>query len=989
MRVCGRCLWLILVVPLALAGIAKGGDGIWLDTSGNPLTESPKIIANWGIFEAEAGAEYDSWEADFSVNTTTTIGYLLCTANSRPTYANSDGSYSWSKSMNWDSVGLLFTHIKRVYDFISDPKGVLMGTATCPYQTQKQMDDLLVAGPTNQRVSVGLEDLPYIPDWVDVHIGTNFLFDVNIEGGYTVDLDQSATIENLTIQSGSTLAASFGYQLNLNKAFSNYGEFYGTIHRIKGEVLNTGMFNGSPGEVNGPATNTGTMTLTDGTLHEGLTNNGWVTVAAHHDVTIEKELTGSGTFLNEGGLTLSHEQDPDVPFQLDQEIVSTAYLSLPHGYIGAPIEAAGSVVGKIGGTINVRAGQSLQLSGQVWSGGLVQAAGEGTRLFIATGGSELLPVEQQEHNRGRISVTDGAELRTLTYPFTNDGNGIIELTDSTFTLEMPYYSGMSYGRSSRLTNNGIIRLNNSLMKFIYSNHSYTWWHKHIDGNGTVELTSGSVLENPYIIGGEQRVVVDPTSTVFVGGVTAAYASPCRIEGVVENQGAITSRDYFTLAGSLQNDGTITVEQNKLTLDVPQVSGTGSITVEDGAQLFLKNTAHQGQPVVLAQPITVNGGHLDGGEDGFVTQQEGVVRITGQLGGRVGGHVQQLPGEYLLLSGTVTPTGLVESNGADKLLRWEGGINDGRFEVTNGATIRTGSFEHYNNGSINVSAGSVMECRQDTTGLGYSQTLWNQGQLHFDASTLRFVWRTMNYNWFTHHIEGSGRIELTNGSVLENPDIRGEQQVILDETSSLVTTFSEPGRFYLPDVETHGQVTLAAGTSMEIGSWNLADGSFSTPWARLYFSGNWTIGLSDPSDFGVGTLEVTFTGGDADDPLFLTAAGRDLGNDSAAWENNFALSVLTVAADGYLVLAHRDGDLEAGETLGSPGNGDALYVESLVLEPGAILNLNGASIYYRSLSGSPDQIINEPVPEPSCLFLLAGGGLVVLYRRRHTASRTRN
>ena len=78
--------------------------------------------------------------------------------------------------MNWDSVGLLFTHIKRTYDFISDPEGVLKGTVTCPYQTQKQMDDLLVAGPTNQRVSVGPEDLPYVPEWVEPHRSSSDCF---------------------------------------------------------------------------------------------------------------------------------------------------------------------------------------------------------------------------------------------------------------------------------------------------------------------------------------------------------------------------------------------------------------------------------------------------------------------------------------------------------------------------------------------------------------------------------------------------------------------------------------------------------------------------------------------------------------------------------------------------------------------------------------------------------------------------------------------
>jgi len=56
------------------------------------------------------------------------------------------------------------------------------------------------------------------------------------------------------------------------------------------------------------------LTLTGRVLHEGLTNNGQVIIATHRYITSEKQLTSSGVLLNEGSLTLSHEQSLDAPF---------------------------------------------------------------------------------------------------------------------------------------------------------------------------------------------------------------------------------------------------------------------------------------------------------------------------------------------------------------------------------------------------------------------------------------------------------------------------------------------------------------------------------------------------------------------------------------------------------------------------------------------------------------------------------------------------
>jgi hypothetical protein len=67
--------------------------------------------------------------------------------------------------------------------------------------------------------------------------------------------------------------------------------------------------------------------------------------------------------------------------------------------------------------------------------------------------------------------------------------------------------------------------------------------------------------------------------------------------------------------------------------------------------------------------------------------------------------------------------------------------------------------------------------------------------------------------------------------------------------------------------------------------------------------------------------------------------------------------------------------------------EALYVDKLVFSDSlGLLDLNGLDIFYNTLVGSPDQIIDVAAPEPDLVGLLASGLLGPFgLRRRHVAS----
>jgi len=109
--------------------------------------------------------------------------------------------------------------------------------------------------------------------------------------------------------------------------------------------------------------------------------------------------------------------------------------------------------------------------------------------------------------------------------------------------------------------------------------------------------------------------------------------------------------------------------------------------------------------------------------------------------------------------------------------------------------------------------------------------------------------------------------------------------------------------------------------------------------------------TDPTDLaGLGNLALIFEGGSEDvDPVEV--AGEDMGSVLAGLENNFALDTLVLGDEdvGRIMLVD--------EFDNQPGwdGGEALYVNDLVLNPGATIDLNGLNLYYLN-GGDPKTFV---------------------------------
>jgi hypothetical protein len=152
-------------------------------------------------------------------------------------------------------------------------------------------------------------------------------------------------------------------------------------------------------------------------------------------------------------------------------------------------------------------------------------------------------------------------------------------------------------------------------------------------------------------------------------------------------------------------------------------------------------------------------------------------------------------------------------------------------------------------------------------------------------------------------------------------------------------------------------------------------------AMLYPAGaTVSIWSTDPAAMsGLGNLKLVFEGG-LDYAATLEVAGQDRGPGYAGFFENFALDTLQIGgaepARVQLVdLFDNHPDL--------PGR-EALYVKTLIIEPGSSLDLNGLTIYYLAADIAPGTSFTNgsvlPIPEPATLALLALSAAWALRRR---------
>ncbi len=121
--------------------------------------------------------------------------------------------------------------------------------------------------------------------------------------------------------------------------------------------------------------------------------------------------------------------------------------------------------------------------------------------------------------------------------------------------------------------------------------------------------------------------------------------------------------------------------------------------------------------------------------------------------------------------------------------------------------------------------------------------------------------------------------------------------------------------------------------------------------------------------GMENLTLIFEGGATDIDLF-EVAGEDMGLvDPDGWTSNFALDTLIIGGNDI-------GQVRLADNFDNQPNwngSEALYVDTLILGAGSLLDLNGLNLYYRSASIDPSAVIlyngGMLIPEPTSISLM--------------------
>jgi hypothetical protein len=249
-------------------------------------------------------------------------------------------------------------------------------------------------------------------------------------------------------------------------------------------------------------------------------------------------------------------------------------------------------------------------------------------------------------------------------------------------------------------------------------------------------------------------------------------------------------------------------------------------------------------------------------------------------------------------------------------------NGGLIEAENGVlTIHAGSPTDHT-GVFAAAPGGVLEMESTVTGSGS----WSAdgGQIHV-----------------TGNVGTTGDIEVLHGGALKVDTVMTGGNLVVDDTGSL-------------DVK--GILRVAGNVDLDGangGRWNFATGSsFETNGPGGAAIGDWSHWQS---------LEATGP------KLFIQPIG----------DSGMYLPELVIGPDGRLVLRDlRDNGHHIGDL------GEAVYVGTLVFSDSlGLLNLNGISLYYNTLVGSIEQIIDIAVPEPGVAWLMTPALAAILAARR--------
>ena len=552
--------------------------GTWIsDSTGQPIS-APTVnySADWP-FQGTVSASFTG--LDFGVN----IGHLefdtglLTSASSVPV--------SWSNPFIWDNPVVGYAWYGNVASHLQDGTIASYNTATgVTYDALNTFNDLINGGPSESTVgiSVPIPDFPFL----SLSIGTTVKFDVHIDTGHLVNVDQSAIIQSFTVLPGASSDIQTGNNLTVKGTFTNTGAI--TIEsgavltcnlptanagliRLDGGLLHTssitnaGRIEWNSGQVDGTLINSGIIANT-------ATGNGpFVNATITNQLNATIDIQGNGGFAGSGGAVLNNAGllrksggsgtsviDGGIQFNNTGTVeVDSGTLAITASYKNTDASTNGNFVFANGGRFQLGGDHVFYASGtnsgagsgvlEIPLGGILYGSGAATVNFAA--GSEILldgghlgsgTNNDSLLNAGRIEWNSGQVDGTLI------NSGIIA---NTATGNGPFVN-------ATITN----QLNATI---------------DIQGNGGFAGSGGAVLNNAGLLrksGGSGTSVID-------GGIQFNNTGTVEVDsGTLEFDQA-----YNQTSGSLYLHGGTVVTNGTLTLQGGNLRGTG--TVNNGLYLL--------------------------------------------------------------------------------------------------------------------------------------------------------------------------------------------------------------------------------------------------------------------------------------------------------------------------------------------------------------------------------------------------------------------
>ena len=566
----------------------------------------------------------------------------------------------WSDPINWDMGYTLALGVQReliIYDLFVSPANIIQVGLGESFPVEKPLLDLFEVpqGPTklDLKVPIGVPVIGAVIDGflyslgfpdIDVAVRIPVNFDVTIDGGRSVLLDQNSQLAGLLIGSGSDLEIQEGRTLIIDNVLENHGFIAVNTSEIIGNISNQGTI------VLQPASN---LTLDDDGLLE---TNG--------DGSVFYILPGAsvrnGTLMciNQGELSITNEAGSANRIDSKITIEDSSFMNVTQ------VEDAGEDSG-------------VTLTREITNNGIVNID---SRLQSGT------YTTTSAINNNLINISENGKWDTLGYVSLTDGS--IVNVDGKW---------QSYGQID--TSSG------STVNIAPGGHFNSG--KGLTGTGTVyfekgqetALMSGTVLGSPNLTGTgildldmQGQVVIDDSSDDFL------------IQGAIGENGSYTITDGRVriqgMDASLTNEGTITAKGTTLEIGPSgRILGTTG-TVQAISRGTLQITNEAGSANRIDSKITIEDSSFmnvtqveDAGEDsGFTSTREitnnGIVNIDSRL-----------------QSGTYTTTSAINNNliNISENGKWD---TLGYVSLTDGSIVNVdGKWQSY--GQIDTSSGSTV------------------------------------------------------------------------------------------------------------------------------------------------------------------------------------------------------------------------------------------------------------------------------------------